>query len=68
MRFMRGPAGYGCEMRGQREQVADEARHETREEEPNDTASGTSDSHTESGGQPTSEARAATNREEDPPA
>jgi hypothetical protein len=55
-------------MRGHREQVADEARHEVRAVALEDTAAVASDPHAESGGQPTGETRAAANREEDPPA
>ena len=56
-------------MRRHRERVAEEARHEVREEKPKeDAGSVASDSHTESDGLPTGEKRAAANRDEDPPA
>ena len=55
-------------MRGHRNQVAEEARHDVRDEEPEDSGSIASDPHAESADQPTGEEQAATNREEDPPA
>ena len=55
-------------MRGHREQVAEEARHEVREEKPEHTDSVASDPYAESDDLPTGEERAATNRDEDPPA
>jgi hypothetical protein len=56
-------------MRGHREQVAEEVRHNVREEGPrNDTASVAPDPGTGGGAQPTGKTQAAANREEDPPA
>jgi hypothetical protein len=55
-------------VRDHREQVAEEARHEVRGEKPEDTDSVASDPYGESDGLPTGEKRAATNRDEDPPA
>ena len=55
-------------MRGHREQVADEARREVREEALDNTTAVAADAHAASGGQPTGEEQAAANREEDPPA
>jgi hypothetical protein len=66
--FTAGLAGYGCEMREDREQVAGEARNKVREEKPEDTAMVVSGPHAESVGLPTGEERAAKNRDEDPPA
>jgi hypothetical protein len=55
-------------VRGHREQIADEARHDVREEAFEDTAAVAADARAESGGQPTGDTQAAANREEDPPA
>jgi hypothetical protein len=56
-------------VRRYREQVAEEARDEVREEKPEeDVGSVASDSHTERDGLPIGEKRAAANRDEDPPA
>jgi hypothetical protein len=55
-------------MRGHRNKVAEAARHDVRDGEPEDSGSIASDPHAESANQPTGEERAATNREEDPPA
>ena len=55
-------------MREHREQVAEEARHEVREEKPEETDSVASDPHADGVGLATGEKRAATNRDEDPPA
>jgi hypothetical protein len=54
-------------VREHREQVAEEARHELREDKPEETDS-VADPHVDSVGLPTGEKRAATNRDEDPPA
>jgi hypothetical protein len=48
--------------------VAEAARHQVRDEELEDSGTIASDPHAESVDQPTGEERAATNREEDPPA
>ena len=62
------PEGIGCDVRGHREQIADEARQEVSEDEPEDSASAAADPHGDSAGMPTGEEQAATNRDEDPPA
>ena len=56
-------------MRRHREQVAEEARHKVRVEEPDeDAGSVASEPHAESDRLPTGEKQAAANRDEDPPA
>jgi hypothetical protein len=55
-------------VREHRNKVAETARHDGRDEEPEDSGSISSDPHPESADQTTGEERAARNREEDPPA
>jgi hypothetical protein len=60
--------GYSGDVRGHRNQIAEEARQEIRTEESDVAASTAADQHRENGGKQTGEEQAATNREQDPPA
>jgi hypothetical protein len=60
--------GYGRRMRKRRNQVAEEARREVRDEDPDESDSERSASDQDLGGQATGEEQAARNRKEDPPA
>jgi hypothetical protein len=60
--------GYGRGMRRRRNQVAEEARREVREQDSDESDSERSASDQERSGQATGEEQAARNRKEDPPA
>jgi hypothetical protein len=60
--------GYSGDVRGHRNEIAEEAHKEISAEEADVGASTAADQHRESGGKPTGEEQAATNREQDPPA